>query len=265
MTRWRKRCFFSGAALAAALLASIAAEVFAEDAQPPSPPASAPAVAPPQPAPANRPGFIHQLGVWWDQATTSVEQKIKGTSSKTDDAKQRPDNTPKAAAEAPKDSAGAAPAKSAPAAGDAVNSAVDATKGAAASATDAVKGAATNAGDAVKGAATTAGDAVKGAASNAGDAVKGAFEATKNAATTIVKLPNTRVVDIRETCAKAPNGASDCTEAANVGCRGKGFSGGKVLEVRTAQSCDLKPLQPGNVSNPLACGQETTVIRAVCQ
>jgi hypothetical protein len=266
MAYWRNRSFLGGAALAAAvLLVFLANAALAEDAaQPPSPPA----VAPPQSPPASRPGFIHQLGVWWEQAAGAVDEKIKGiggkTDNKPDDLKKKSDDAGKSAADATKGAVDAskggadatkdAAKSAAPAGGDAMTNAVEGTKGAAATATDAVKGA-----------ATTATDAVKGAATTAGDAMKGAFEATKNAATSIVKLPNTRVIEIHETCAKAPNGASDCTDAAANGCRGKGFSGGKALEVRTAEKCDTTALQLGRLPSRDDCGIETTVIRAVCQ
>jgi len=248
---WRNRSFYGRAALAAVLLVWIAHGAFAQTAaQPPAPPASPPVSAPSQPPPADRPGFIHQLGVWWSEATSAVDKKIKGVGGKaddkTDDLKTKPDDAAKGAADAPKgatDTAKEAPKSATATSGDVVNNAVEATKGA----------------------ATTATDAVKGAAATAGDAMKGAFDATKNAATSIVKLPNTRVIDMRETCAKAPNGASDCTDAAANGCRGKGFAGGKVLEVRTAEKCDIAALQSGRLPGRNDCGVETTVIRAVCQ
>ena len=111
--------------------------------------------------------------------------------------------------------------------------------------------------EATKGAAATA----TGAAT---DAMKGAVEVTKNAATAIVRLPNTRVVELHETCARAPNGGSDCAAAAANGCRAKGFSGGNPLDTRTAEKCDPKPPQPGQMPG-LRCASETVVIRAVCQ
>ena len=81
--------------------------------------------------------------------------------------------------------------------------------------------------------------------------MKGAVEATKNAATAIVRLPNTRVIQVSEVCARAPNGGSDCAAAAANGCRAKGFNGGTPLDVRTASHCDPKP--------PPQAGQMPTV------
>ena len=115
---------------------------------------------------------------------------------------------------------------------DAMKGAVEATKGAAAATTEAMKNAV---------------EATKGAAAATTDAMKNAMEATKDAAAAIVRLPNTRVVEVHEACARAPNGAPDCAAAATTGCRGKGFADGKPLDVRTADKCDPKPLQPGQM------------------
>ncbi len=172
-------------------------------ASPPQP--SAPAVAPQAP-PADQPGFLHQMKVWWDDSIAVLDDKIKDTRGKVDDLTRK-------------------------------------------------------SGDAAKGAS----EAAKGAAATATDAMTNAVEATKNAATAIVRLPNTRVVDVRETCASAANGAPDCAAAAASGCRGKGFATGKPLDVRSAEKCDTKPLQAGNLSSPLGCVTESVVTRAVCQ
>ena len=109
------------------------------------------------------------------------------------------------------------------------------------------------------------GDVTKDAAGAAGNAVKGAVEATKNAATTIVKLPGTRMIDVHEHCDKAPNGAPDCQTAAANGCRAKGFAGGKPLDVRTEEKCDAATLASGAPPEQRNCPVETTVTRAICQ
>ena len=107
-------------------------------------------------------------------------------------------------------------------------------------------------------------EATKGAAAATTDAMKNAMEATKNAAAAIARLPNTRIVEVHEACARAPNGAPDCAAAAATGCRGKGFADGKPLDVRTAERCDPKPLQPGQMPG-VHCAREAVVTRAVCQ
>jgi hypothetical protein len=200
-----------------------------------APQPQAPAAAAPPPDQAYRPGFLHQLKVWWDDSIALFDVKSKEARVGTDDASKKPDDTARGSADAAKDAPKDAPKSAATATGDAMKNAVEDTKGAAATAT---------------GAAT--------------DAMKGAVEVTKNAATAIVRLPNTRVVELRETCARAPNGGSDCAAAAANGCRAKGFSGGNPLDTRTAEKCDPKPPQPGQMPG-LRCASETVVIRAVCQ
>ena len=61
--------------------------------------------------------------------------------------------------------------------------------------------------------------------------MKKTFDASKDAATAIGRLPNTRVVEVRERCATAANGAPDCAAAATNACRSKGFNGGQPLEL----------------------------------
>ena len=85
--------------------------------------------------------------------------------------------------------------------------------------------------DAARGVAAATQDAVKGALGVSKDAaavtqgaVKGALDASKDAAGAIVRLPNTRVVEVHERCATAPNGAPDCGAAATAACRSKGFA-----------------------------------------
>jgi hypothetical protein len=236
-----------GAAFAALFAVSLAVAALAGDqacaedynsqANGQAPGAAAPAQAPqppvaPSPDQAYRPGFLHQLKVWWDDSVALFDIKNKDAHGGADDANKKPDDTVRAPVDAANDAA-KGPATTT---GNVMQNAVDATKGAAASAT---------------GAAT--------------DAMKGAMEATKNAATAIVRLPNTRFVELHETCARAPNGGADCAAAAANGCRAKGFSGGNPLDTRTAEKCDPKPpQQPGQMPG-VRCASETVVIRAVCQ
>jgi hypothetical protein len=201
MTRFLKRQTFRSAALVALIVLALSAGVaVAEDnpAPAPAPAATAPAL-PPQPPPADKPGFLHQLKVWWDDSLGFFGAGIKDTGGKVEDLGKK------------------------------------------------------------------SGDVTKGAATAATDAMKGAVEATKNAATAIVKLPNTRLIDVRERCERAPNGAPDCETAAANGCRGKGFAGGHPLDVRTAEKCDTSNLQAGQLPGQRECAVETVVTRAVCQ
>ena len=190
------------------------------------PPAAAPPV-PSQPEPGNRPGFLHQLKVWWDDSVAFFDVKSKDTLGGADETNKNP--------------------------GEADRSTADAAKGAARSAAAATQDAMKNAVEASKSAATTA-----------TDAMKSVMEATKKAASVIVRLPNTRIIEMREVCARAPNGASDCATAAANGCRAKGFAGGNSLDTRSAEKCDSKPSQRGQIPS-VHCASEAVVLRAVCQ
>ena len=258
MTRFANRKHICGTATAASLavclvLAVVAGEAFADNAnQAPAAPGAAPpaagapaagatAAAPtmPQPStPAFRPGFLHQLKTWWDDSLSVFDRKDTNQRDAASDTNKKPeDNGPGMA---------------------------DKAKDAAASAMTTTQDAMKNALEATRGAASSAVEATKGAASTANDAMKGAVEATKNAATAIVRLPNTRVIQVSEVCARAPNGGSDCATAAANGCRAKGFNGGSPLDVRTGSRCDPKPPQAGEMPS-VRCSSESVVTRAVCQ
>jgi hypothetical protein len=127
---------------------------------------------------------------------------------------------------------------------------------------DAAKDAATATQGAMKGAV----DATKDAAAATQGAMKNALDATKDAAAVIVRLPNTRVVELHARCETAPNGAPDCATAATNACRGKGFNGGQPLDVRTAEKCDTTPaFQAGQSPGKGECPIESWITRAVCQ
>ena len=194
--------------------------------------------APPQAEPSFRPGFLHQLKTWWDDSLAVFDRKDKNPGDAANDANKKPQDSSPGAADKAKETA----TSTATTTQDAMKSAVEATKGAASSALE----------------------ATKGAAATATDAMKGAVEATKNAATAIVRLPNTRVIQVSEVCARAPNGGSDCAAAAANGCRAKGFAGGTPLDVRTGSRCDPKPPQAGELPT-VRCSSESVVTRAVCQ
>jgi hypothetical protein len=255
-----------------------------------APPVATPSVSP-QASPAFKPGFLQQLKVWWDDSVAVFDNKHGKDgepNKKSDDAtpaarqpaadatkdapKDAHKDTPKdatknAAKEAPREAPKEVPKDaSKDAAKDAPK---DAAKNAAREAPkdvpndapqDASKSPLTATTDAMKSAV----EATKGAAAATTDAVKNAMEATKNAAAAIVRLPNTRVVEVHEACVRAPNGAPDCAVAAATGCRGKGFTDGKPLDVRTAEKCEPKPFQPGQMPG-MQCAREAVVTRAVCQ
>jgi hypothetical protein len=108
-------------------------------------------------------------------------------------------------------------------------------------------------------------EAVKNAAAATQDAMKSSAEATKGAASTLLKLPNTRAIEIRERCAPAPNGAPDCQTAAANACRAKGFSGGQPLDVVTAENCPPATMLSAPKPGETECPVETIVSRVLCR
>jgi hypothetical protein len=95
--------------------------------------------------------------------------------------------------------------------------------------------------------------------------MKSAVDASKDAASAIVRLPNTRVVEVRERCETAPNGAPDCPAAAASACRAKGFNSGRPLDVRSSEACPPAIVLLGRTPVEGECPVETVVLRAVCQ
>src|SRR6202035_2341846 len=48
-------------------------------------PAPAPSAFPAQPSPATKPGFLHQLEVWWNDSFADFDAKMKSAKDKLDD------------------------------------------------------------------------------------------------------------------------------------------------------------------------------------
>jgi hypothetical protein len=106
------------------------------------------------------------------------------------------------------------------------------------------------------------GGKASGAAKDAADAAK---DVAKEAADAVARLPNARVVDGRERCTLAPNGAPDCRVAADAVCRGKGYSSGKSVDIQSAQKCSARIWLSGRKPDASECEVESFVTRAVCQ
>ena len=68
----------------------------------PQPPV--PAAAPP-PDQGNRPGFLHQLKVWWDGSIALFDVRSKEARVGADDASKKPDDTARGSADTAKDAA----------------------------------------------------------------------------------------------------------------------------------------------------------------
>ncbi len=125
--------------------------------------------------------------------------------------------------------------------------------------------AAKDAAAATQGAMRSAAHATRGAADATEDAMKSAAEATKNAATTVFRLPGIRVVEVRQRCDVAPNGAPDCRTAATNACRTKGFTSGNPVDVRSSQNCPPAVWLSGRNPGAGECPEETVVLMAACQ
>jgi hypothetical protein len=96
-------------------------------------------------------------------------------------------------------------------------------------------------------------------------AAKEALKATTDAATSVVRLPATRVFELRDRCRTARNGAPDCqTTAADV-CRGKGFKDGRPLDVSTLQDCPARVMLSGQPPTADQCTDKTFLLRVICQ
>ncbi len=107
-------------------------------------------------------------------------------------------------------------------------------------------------------------DSPKDAANATQDAMRNAAEATKDAMSAIVRLPATRVLELRAHCELAPNGAPDCRQAAANACRGKGFSSGDPIDVRSSENCPPAVALSGREPAPGECPTETVVLAAAC-
>lgn len=107
-------------------------------------------------------------------------------------------------------------------------------------------------------------EAAKDAANATQNAVRNAAEATKDAVNTIARIPATRVVEERALCPLAPNGAPDCRVAATNVCRGKGFSSGDPVSVRSSENCPPAVLLSGRPPSAGECPTETVVLAAAC-
>ena len=109
----------------------------------------------------------------------------------------------------------------------------------------------------------TFGDKAAEAGQNAANVTKGAVDATRTAVEAVATLPTQRVVNGRERCELAANGAPDCQAAAEQLCRKKGFATGKSMDFTSAEQCPprvyLSGRQPGD------CTMVTFISRAMCQ
>ena len=97
---------------------------------------------------------------------------------------------------------------------------------------------------------------------NSTNAAKGAADAAGQA---VLGLPVTRVVNGRERCAVAPNGAPDCGPAAEALCRSKGLGSGRSVDINSAYKCPAWVWLSGRQPPEGVCTTETFVLRATCR
>lgn len=95
--------------------------------------------------------------------------------------------------------------------------------------------------------------------------LKGAAQATKDAATALLRLPGMRVVEVHQACAIAPNGAPDCRSAAMNVCRAKGFTDGHPVNVQSSENCPPAVWMSGRHPTAGECPEETVVLMVACQ
>jgi hypothetical protein len=97
------------------------------------------------------------------------------------------------------------------------------------------------------------------------DALKHAAEATKEAATALIRIPTGRFIETHQRCALAPNGAPDCRSAAENVCRAKGFQDGNPVNVQSSQNCPPAVWMSGREPHAGECPQETVVLMVACR
>lgn len=96
------------------------------------------------------------------------------------------------------------------------------------------------------------------------EAGKNAADATKGAVDAMTKLPTARVMNGRERCTVAPNGAPDCLAAAEQLCKKHGFASGKSMDFTSAEECPAK-VYLGGATTGSECQTVTFISRAMCQ
>ena len=122
-----------------------------------------------------------------------------------------------------------------------------------------------NANDTLGSGFKSANEALSGVGSETGEAAKGAIGAARDTAGTIIGLPGTHIVNGRERCAEAANGAPDCRAAAEAACRGKGFASGRMLDTQSERKCPVSAFLTGRLPSREDCPAQTFVTRAICQ
>jgi hypothetical protein len=93
---------------------------------------------------------------------------------------------------------------------------------------------------------------------------QGAIDVTRDAVGAVVSLPSARMVQGRQVCPVAANGAPDCQSAAERLCKEKGFSSGKSMDFTSSERCPPRVWVSGRRAEG-ECTTETFISRAMCQ
>ncbi len=93
---------------------------------------------------------------------------------------------------------------------------------------------------------------------------QGAIDVTRDAVGAVVSLPSARMVQGRQVCPVAANGAPDCQSAAERLCKEKGFSTGKSMDFTSSERCPPRVWVSGRKAEG-ECTTETFISRAICQ
>jgi hypothetical protein len=95
-----------------------------------------------------------------------------------------------------------------------------------------------------------------------------ANQASRNAAdaaASVARIPNTTITGGHERCVIAPNGAPDCSAAAETLCRTKGFAMGASVDFLTVENCP-PPYRTSRRDAPEGvCTMEHYVTKALCR
>jgi hypothetical protein len=99
----------------------------------------------------------------------------------------------------------------------------------------------------------------------AGVAAKSTVDAARDAADSVSRLSNAKVIRGHQNCTVAANGAPDCIAAATAICKANGFQDGKSTDMTTAEECPAQVMLGRRAAEPGECKTVYFVTRALCQ
>jgi hypothetical protein len=108
-------------------------------------------------------------------------------------------------------------------------------------------------------------ETIDGIGTQAGGVAKDAAGAAQQATGALVGLSGAHLVNGRERCPAAANGAPDCAPAVEALGRGKGYTSGRSVDVKATQKCPAWVWRSGRLPTEGQCGSETYVLKAMCQ